>query len=123
MLSPPGHGKSSFLRALARQLPEVNVTGGPVTYSGSADGASAGCCLSQLVQLVGQLDTHLPHLTVQETLRFLHANACVDPAEYGYPHLAGRHGEQVDAVKALLNLTNCWHTPIGDDLLRGVSGG
>jgi energy-coupling factor transporter ATP-binding protein EcfA2 len=121
---PPGHGRSSYLRMCAKQLPADNVSGGAVTFSGSEDGKEAGCHLGQLVQYVNQLDEHLPYLTVKETLEFVHKNSVVDPAEFpGYEHLAGKHGQQVEDIKKLLNLGNCWNTIIGNQSLRGVSGG
>ena len=65
LLAPPGHGKSSFLKMVARRLPRVGVTG-TVSYSGLApgDAAAAGVHLGQLVQYVPQVDEHIPYLTV-----------------------------------------------------------
>jgi len=87
--------RSAFLKALSKQLPPSN-TKGTITYSGAADGASAGVHLGQLVQYVSQLDEHLAHLTVRETLEFVHDNATVDPALHGYPQLAGQHARDVE---------------------------
>jgi ABC-type multidrug transport system ATPase subunit len=122
VLSPPGHGKSAYLKAVSKQLPHRGLSGS-VSYSGSADGKDAGAHLGQLVQYVSQTDEHLPHLTVRETLAFVHANATVDPALHGYPHLAGQHAQQLEDVMGLLHLYGCANTIIGNDLLRGVSGG
>ena len=126
VIAPPGHGKSAFLKALCRALP----TGkrglqGTVTYSGvsARDAPGAGVNLGSLVQYVSQLDDHIPYLTVRETLAFIHANACVDAAAHGYPHLAGEHASAVDEVIGLLKLQNAQSTVVGNDLLRGVSGG
>jgi ABC-type multidrug transport system ATPase subunit len=71
----------------------------------------------------GQLDQHLPFLTVRETLEFIHNNALVDPAECGHLELAEQHRNRVDDVLTLLHLHNCADTVVGNDLLRGVSGG
>jgi ABC-type multidrug transport system ATPase subunit len=70
-----------------------------------------------------QLDQHLPFLTVRETLEFIHNNALVDPAECGHPELAEQHRNRVDDILTLLHLHNCADTVVGNDLLRGVSGG
>ncbi len=70
-----------------------------------------------------QLDQHLPYLTVRETFEFIHDNALVDPAEHGHPELAEQHRSRIDDILTLLHLHNCADTVVGNDLLRGVSGG
>jgi ABC-type multidrug transport system ATPase subunit len=79
VLAPPGHSKSSLLKALAGRLPPSKLGGGHVAYSGVplADAAAVGVNARQLVALVGQEDLHLPQLTVRETLQFAFDNACV----------------------------------------------
>ena len=72
---------------------------------------------------VGQIDEHIPQLTVRETLQFVHDNCSVDPGQHGYPHLAAAHAGRVQDVMDLLHLNGCAATPIGNDLMRGVSGG
>jgi ABC-type branched-subunit amino acid transport system ATPase component len=126
VIAPPGHGKSAFLKALCRGLPAGRRgLQGTVTYSGvsARDARAVGVNLGSLVQYVSQLDDHIPFLTVRETLAFIHANAAVDAAAHGYPHLAGEHASAVDEVIALLKLQNAQSTVVGNDLLRGVSGG
>ena len=124
VLSPPGHGKSCFLKALARKLPVKAVTGS-VTYSGLSydDALSKDIHIGHLVQYVNQLDEHIPQLTVQETLEFVHKNANVDPGLYGFPELSDAHKNRVSDVLSLLHLHNCANTVVGNDILRGISGG
>ena len=70
-----------------------------------------------------QLDEHIPFQTVREVFTFIHANACVDPGPFGYPELSAKHASAVDDIIELLHLRNCQNTVVGNELLRGVSGG
>ena len=124
LLAPPGHGKSAFLKAITQTLPAGELKG-EITYSGVAakDAPSKGVYLGALCQYVNQVDEHLAQLTVRETFEFIRSNAAVDPSLHGFPHLAGAHAEAVDDILTLLSLKNCQGTVIGNNLLRGVSGG
>ena len=124
VIAPPGHSKSAYLKMLTQLLPARDVRG-TVTYSGvsQADAAAAGVHLGQIAQYVSQLDEHIPFLTVRETFEFIHANATVDPAKFGHTDLAAKHVTAVDDIIHLLHLRNCETTVVGNDLLRGVSGG
>lgn len=124
LISPPGHGKSAFFKALANRLPKGAVTG-DIRYGGYSfeEAASKNIHIGHLVQYVDQLDQHLPYLTVRETLNFVHANANVDPSEFDASDLAENHRKRVDDVIKLLHLSNCQDTLVGNDILRGISGG
>lgn len=125
ILSPPGHGKSAFLKALASLLPAGPLLSGQVQYGGltKAEAEAQGIHIGHVVQYVDQLDQHLPYLTVRETFDFIHENALIDPTLHGHPELAAAHRTRVDDTLALLSLTNCAETVVGNDLLRGISGG
>jgi ABC-type multidrug transport system ATPase subunit len=125
LLSPPGHGKTSYLRALASQLPRTPLSTGEVRYGGlTAEEAQAkDIHIGHVVQYIEQLDQHLPYLTVRETFDFIHANALVDPAEHGHKELGELHATRVQDTLELLSLKNCSETVVGNDLLRGISGG
>lgn len=133
-------GKSTLLKALTTRLAKPRDLRGDVRYSGLSvpEVAAAGIHLGQLVQYVNQLDEHFPFLTVRETLSFVAENS-----------LAGADAAAVQArvqdVLDLLHLNGtrrvrgfclcastlaqcgapagCANTMIGNDLLRGVSGG
>lgn len=69
-----------------------------------------------------ELDVHFPHLTVEETLRF--AIGCKTPELR--VHGATR-AQYIDALKEILGtvfgLRHTYHTKVGNDFVRGVSGG
>ena len=75
----------------------------------------------RLVGYVDQYDNHLPLLTVKETLEFS-LQSLVDfsdqPAE-----LQAITAKKVENITRLMGLTNAADTILGNDLLRGVSGG
>jgi len=111
VLSGPGQGKSSFLRLLSNRIP---LTSGTVAYNGRTfdQAAEEGCDLRKMTQYVDQVDTHLPLLTVHETLDFAHQLTSVnyDP-------------QRVEDAITLLGLEECRNTILGNALIRGVSGG
>ena len=76
-----------------------------------------GECIYQAEQ-----DTHFPELTVRETLVFA---AAARVPQNRFPGVTRtRYSEHMsDAAMAMFNLTNAAETKIGDDLIRGVSGG
>ena len=125
ILAPPGHGKSGFLKALARLLP-ANLVSGNITFSGkSADQCLAeGIHLGHLVQYIDQLDQHLPFLTVRETFDFVNQNANIDPAPLtSNAELLASHRNRLDTIVDMLNLRGCIDTIVGDNVVRGISGG
>ena len=117
LLSPPGHGKTALLRALAGRLPAGAVADSAVRWGGRtrAELARARVNLALLATHVDQLDCHLPFLTVRETAAFAVENLTA----------AGSEPERSAGVHALaaLSLVGCADTLVGDALTRGVSGG
>jgi ABC-type multidrug transport system ATPase subunit/ABC-type multidrug transport system permease subunit len=119
VLAPPGAGKTTLLKAMANRTDGLAFKiDGKVTYNGLDKTAvdARHCNLGQLVQYVDQLDLHLPYLTVEETLLFAARNSLAEADEAA---VMKRVNETID----LLHLGNCRKTVVGDDLLRGISGG
>ena len=87
--------------------------------------AESGVNLRLLANYTEQLDNHLPFLTVRETLTFAWSNTTVQPSAglLGSPEAAAQAETKVDDVIAMLKLGGCQHTLIGNEFLRGVSGG
>jgi len=121
VLAPPGHGKSALLKTLAGQL---EPTEGKVTWNGFGKEFSDEKQLrvEKLCQYVDQVDVHLPHLTVRETFQFAVNNA-FDPHEYNNPDMDFVHQHKVDMILRQLGLEECADTIVGNELIRGVSGG
>lgn len=120
VLAPPGHGKSTLLKSIAGVNPLP--IEGEITYSGltKKELEAKGVSLHRLCEYVTQLDEHLPYLTVKETVQFSHENACHVPSD---AEGKAAYDDKVDKVINLLNLDGCKDTIIGNDLIRGVSGG
>ena len=72
---------------------------------------------SDYLSAVQQFDFHLPTLTVKETLLF-HAKIRL-PMSYSIYNRLSR----VDQVIMQLGLHQCCNTRVGDELLKGISGG
>lgn len=179
LLAPPGHGKSTLLKALTQRLvcrktlptplapgasPEADALYGRVAYSGlSAEEAAAGVAggpgalHALLSAYIPQADEHYPLLTVRETLEFAAqsmrvpldssasasapatasngsagstaAVAATDSAEA----LAAARAGAAEALQSsssaaswalrLLQLEECEHTFLGNQSLKGCSGG
>ncbi|KAG6611838.1 Pleiotropic drug resistance protein 3 [Phytophthora cinnamomi] len=100
----------------------VSIEGG-ISYNG-LDWKDLLPKLPQLATYVPQSDTHFPSLTVKETLGFAHA-CCGDPMPMSFE----REQESLPQIRYLdviieqLGLKTCQDTRIGDDLIRGISGG
>eukprot|EP00056_Hartaetosiga_gracilis_P011963 m.186099 g.186099 ORF g.186099 m.186099 type:complete len:1006 (+) comp13612_c2_seq5:2233-5250(+) len=119
VLAPPGHGKSSFLQATAGIL---QPTKGKILYNGKMAKDSESR-VNRITAFVGQDDLHLPQLTVRETLMFAAQNANVTGHLPNTELIRCYNEERVDLLLRILGLTNCADTIVGNDSVRGVSGG
>ena len=130
VLSPPGGGKSTFLRALTGRLNGDEGLAGDIYFNGLTvpECEARGIHVTRLCSYVGQGDVSFPVLTVQETLEFAKLNGV------GEVELLRKDGkpnvelEEMDAKRTtllmeLLGMMECKDTIIGSDLLRGISGG
>ncbi|ETO60345.1 hypothetical protein F444_21428 [Phytophthora nicotianae P1976] len=139
VLGQPGSGKSALMKLLSGRFPkDKNISvEGEVTYNGTP-AAELQKRLAHLVSYVPQHDRHYALLTVKETLEFVHACCGGDLAEYWEKQFAHSSPEEkaeaLEVVRAMyqhypdlviqqLGLENCQNTVVGDEMLRGVSGG
>nr|QIS68420.1 pleiotropic drug resistance protein 1 [Lycium barbarum] len=145
LLGPPSSGKTTLLLALAGKLdPALKVTG-KVTYNGHE--------LHEFVPqrtavYISQHDLHIGEMTVRETLEFSArcqgvgsrfemlaelsrrekaANIKPDPDIDVYMKAAATEGQEAnvvtDYVLKILGLDICADTMVGDEMIRGISGG
>jgi len=121
VLAPPGHGRSALLKMLAGQ---VAATEGSVKWNQltKEQGREHGVRVEKLVAFVDQVDVHLPLLTVRETFQFAVDHA-FDPAPHKSDNLNFIHKHKVDMILKQLGLEECADTVVGNELIRGVSGG
>lgn len=127
------------MKLLSGRFPkDKNVSiGGEVTYSGTMAGELRKR-LPHLVSYVPQRNEHYALLTAKETVEFAHACCGGDLAEYWENQFVhGTPEENAQALKVVqamyqhypdlviqqLGLENCQNTVVGDEMLRGVSGG
>jgi ABC-type cobalamin/Fe3+-siderophores transport system ATPase subunit len=75
----------------------------------------------RLVGYVDQHDDHLPLLTVRETLQF--SQTSMVDSRLATPELKEVMDMRVENLLRILGLSNAADTILGNDLLRGVSGG
>jgi len=119
-------GKSTLLKALAGRLQRNgDALKGEVRWNGltAAESAAAGQQLSKLAVFVEQGDVHFPMLTVRETFQFALDNSNADSSLLGSPDFDDKQKHKVDLMMELLGLRECADTIVGNNVMRGVSGG
>ncbi|KAK0502129.1 P-loop containing nucleoside triphosphate hydrolase protein [Armillaria luteobubalina] len=119
ILGPSGSGKSSLLNLMAQRLQSTlratYVAGGRMTLNGILAKPEV---MSTLCSYVTQDDSALlPYLTVYETLQFA--------AALRLPRTMSKEErrQRVDEVILKMGLKDCRHILIGNELLKGISGG
>ncbi|WVZ64594.1 hypothetical protein U9M48_014089 [Paspalum notatum var. saurae] len=145
LLGPPGAGKTSLLLALAGTLPSNLKVTGSITYNGhTMDEFEA----RRSAAYVSQHDLHMGELTVRETVNFSakcqgighrydllvelsrrekEASIVPDPETDIYMKAAATGEQKADVVTnhilKVLGLDICADTIVGNNMLRGISGG
>ncbi|XP_026212671.1 ATP-binding cassette sub-family G member 8 isoform X1 [Anabas testudineus] len=114
IIGSSGCGKTSLLDIITCRDEGGKVKSGQVLINGKPNTPQL---VKKSIAHVRQDDRLLPHLTVRETLVFV--------AKLRLPaHFTQAQREQrVDDVIAELRLRQCAHTRVGNDYVRGVSGG
>ncbi|KAJ5890238.1 ATP-binding cassette transporter [Penicillium tannophilum] len=114
----PGSGCTTFLKALANMREEYLSMEGNVWY-GSLDAAAAKKNRPDQIAFTGENDVHFPTLSVNTTLRFaLNARRGISQ-----PGRASIIEQDLQTVLQLMGLTHAADVRIGNDHIRGVSGG
>ncbi|KAI9009267.1 P-loop containing nucleoside triphosphate hydrolase protein, partial [Hyaloraphidium curvatum] len=112
IIGPSGAGKTTLLDILS-QRKSLGQLSGEILVNGQKPDAFFKRRLGQITTMMA----HIPTMTVRETLMFA--------AECRMPRAATKDERiaRVDEVIAGLKLTNAQNTPVGDELIRGVSSG
>nr|XP_011466722.1 PREDICTED: pleiotropic drug resistance protein 1 [Fragaria vesca subsp. vesca] len=145
LLGPPSSGKTTLLLALAGKLdPDLKLSG-RVTYNGHGMNEFVP---QKTAAYISQYDVHIGEMTVRETLAFSArcqgvgtrydmlaelarrekaANIKPDPDIDVFMKATTIEGQEVnvvtDYILKILGLEACADTIVGDDMLRGISGG
>eukprot|EP00475_Leptophrys_vorax_P003406 TRINITY_DN12009_c0_g1_i1.p1 TRINITY_DN12009_c0_g1~~TRINITY_DN12009_c0_g1_i1.p1 ORF type:complete len:643 (+),score=189.13 TRINITY_DN12009_c0_g1_i1:173-1930(+) len=114
IMGPSGSGKSSLLTVLSGSIPAKSNLTGSVTANGNPLGKNF---TKKVAGFVHQDDLLFKQQTVYETLRF--------SALLRLPNdmTLKEKEERVEDVISQMGLRKCRDTPIGGELVRGVSGG
>jgi ABC-type multidrug transport system ATPase subunit len=146
VLGAPGSGKTSLLKAIAGRLDTNAKKGlimeGTVSYNGKTLKDKTKYHIENAVSFIDQLDRHAPRLTVQETFEFAYqcktggippwkymegqlraSNTNKEMGEKTTTTVSGFTSSRVDIIMELLGLTQVKDTFVGDETVRGVSGG
>ena len=133
LIGPPGSGKSVLLKALAGRLRSLGGAkmSGEVYYDG--DNIKSGKFLvGKVADYIEQGDTHEAVLTVAETILF--SWQCTTGGHHGYARARDEASAEIlnkdddnhvqpKNVTIVLGLDGCKDTPVGNGMIRGVSGG
>ncbi|RZC64007.1 hypothetical protein C5167_025764 [Papaver somniferum] len=145
LLGPPSSGKTTMLLALAGKLDKDLKVSGRVSYNGHGMHEFVP---QRTSAYISQYDLHIGEMTVRETLAFSARcqgagtgydmlaelarrekaeNIKPDPDIDVYMKAAAIHGQEAsvvtDYVLKILGLDICADTLVGDEMLRGISGG
>ncbi|XP_038984626.1 ABC transporter G family member 36-like [Phoenix dactylifera] len=145
LLGPPGSGKTTLLLALAGKLESDLKVSGRVTYNGHGMDEFMP---ERTAAYISQHDLHIGEMTVRETLSFSarcqgvgtrydmlaelarrekQANIKPDPDIDIFMKAAAMGNQETnvitDYILKILGLEVCADTMVGDEMLRGISGG
>jgi ATP-binding cassette subfamily G (WHITE) protein 2 (PDR) len=121
VLGRPGSGCSTLLKALTGELHGLETDDSVIHYNGIPQERMRKEFKGETVYNQ-EVDKHFPHLTVGQTLEF--AAAVRTPSNR--PGGANRDEFSqfmAKVVMAVLGLSHTYNTKVGDDFVRGVSGG
>ncbi|EXJ88084.1 hypothetical protein A1O1_05012 [Capronia coronata CBS 617.96] len=122
VLGPPGSGCSTFLKTISGDRNGLHVgENSYFNYQGISDKEMHTAHRGDAIY-TAEADVHFPNLTVGETLSFASMARCQKELPEGISrdqyckHLR-------DVVMAMYGISHTAHTKVGDEYIRGVSGG
>ncbi|KAI0800819.1 ABC-2 type transporter-domain-containing protein [Fomes fomentarius] len=123
VLGCPGAGCTTFLKTMANQRGDYAQVSGDVRYAG-IDAAEMAKYYKGEVAYNQEDDIHIPTLTVSQTLSF--ALSLKTPGPNGrLPGISRKEFDKTvqDTLLRMLNISHTANTYVGDEFVRGVSGG
>jgi ATP-binding cassette subfamily G (WHITE) protein 2 (SNQ2) len=121
VLGRPGAGCSSFLKVISGEIQTYTGYEGEIYYGGISSNEMFKSHKNQLIYNP-ELDVHFPHLTVEQTMQF--AIGCKTPA-IRINNVS--RDEYIETIKnlylTLFGLKHVEKTLVGNDFVRGISGG
>lgn len=115
VLGRPGSGCSTFLKAIANNRSSFAEVTGEVTYGGISAKEQAERFQGE-VSFNPEDDQHFPTLTVWQTLRFALMNKTKKHHKGDIPII-------IEALLKIFGITHTKNTLVGNEYVRGVSGG
>ncbi|KAG6865226.1 hypothetical protein C0991_004284 [Blastosporella zonata] len=120
VLGRPGSGCTTFLKTMANMREEYYAVNGEVHYDSLSPSDIKNHYRGD-VQYCPEDDVHFPSLTVEQTIQFAAKTRAphtrVDKTRKTYNSI------MTDVLTTLLGLRHARKTPVGDAIIRGVSGG
>ncbi|KAJ7364390.1 pleiotropic drug resistance ABC transporter [Mycena albidolilacea] len=121
VLGRPGSGCSTFLKTLANQTDEYHAVSGAIQYDAFSP-ADIHAHYRGDVQYCPEDDVHFPTLTVEQTLRFA-ARLRAPQAKARFQTRDEYVESMVEILCTIFGLRHVRGTQVGDNAIRGVSGG
>jgi ATP-binding cassette, subfamily G (WHITE), member 2, SNQ2 len=115
VLGRPGSGCSTFLKAIANERGTYAAVEGDVHYGGISAAEQKKYYKGE-VNYNPEDDTHFPDLNVEQTLKFALANKTRKNEQGSIPVI-------VAALLSMFGITHTKYTKVGNEYVRGVSGG
>ncbi|KAM0418796.1 hypothetical protein ACHAPT_012306 [Fusarium lateritium] len=124
VLGPPGSGCSTLLRTIAGDTHGFHVNQqSTLNYQGIRPEKMTTAYRGEAIY-TAEVDHHFPHLTVGDTLYFAARSRC--PPKHNIPNSVDRrqYAEHLrDVIMAMFGISHTKNTRVGNDFVRGVSGG
>ncbi|KAI8957433.1 ATP-binding cassette transporter [Daldinia sp. FL1419] len=118
VIGKPGSGCTTLLKTLVNMREEYQGVEGEVWYSGRSAMEMKSDYLEELAY-AGEDDIHFHSLTVGTTLRFaLNARIPID-----IPDRSQKLNNDIQTLLDLFDLSHVANVPVGNDYIRGISGG
>ncbi|KAM6534553.1 Multidrug resistance protein [Fusarium falciforme] len=122
VLGPPGSGCSTLLRTIAGDTHGFYINDESIiNYQGIRPNQMASRFRGEAIY-TAEVDAHFPHMTVGDTLYFAALARCPKVTPLGVSRR--EYAEHLrDVMMAMFGISHTRNTRVGNDFIRGVSGG